>query len=101
MTSVIIAMIVLVLALIASLILNAACIWYIQKATRQVLFLEEEVEEITAAISNFTNHLKVVYEMEVFYGDETLRYLLDHAGDIIRAFGDEEVENSIKEMEDL
>lgn len=100
MTTVIIAMIILVLVLMASLVLNAMCIWYIQRATKQVLFLEEEVEEITAAIANFTNHLKVVYEMEMFYGDETLRYLLDHAGDIIRAFSDDEVEEAESELED-
>ena len=93
-------MIILVLVLMASLVLNAKCICIYKRATKQVLFLEEEVEEITAAIANFTNHLKVVYEMEMFYGDETLRYLLDHAGDIIRAFSDDEVEETESELED-
>ena len=30
-------------------------------------------------IDNFTNHSQSVYEMEMFYGDETLGALIEHA----------------------
>ena len=30
-------------------------------------------------ISSFAAHLKAVYELESFYGDDTLRHLLNHA----------------------
>jgi 2-iminoacetate synthase ThiH len=29
-------------------------------------------------IKSYRNHMKVVYEMEMFYGDETLKHLMDH-----------------------
>jgi 2-iminoacetate synthase ThiH len=29
-------------------------------------------------ITSYRNHIKAVYEMEMFYGDETLQHLMDH-----------------------
>ena len=37
-------------------------------------------------MKRFASHLKSVYEMEAFYGDETLRHLLRHAIDIMDLF---------------
>ena len=31
-------------------------------------------------IDDFANHTRDVYELEMFYGDETLKSLMDHAG---------------------
>jgi L-arabinose isomerase len=31
------------------------------------------------SVEGFSNHLKFVYELEMYYGDETLKGLIDHA----------------------
>jgi hypothetical protein len=33
---------------------------------------------VSTEIEHFADHLKSIYEMEMFYGDETLQGLLDH-----------------------
>ena len=33
-------------------------------------------------ITNYRVHLKSIYSMEMFYGDETLKFLLDHTRSI-------------------
>ena len=39
----------------------------------------ESISEIFTRIDAFQDHLKTVYEMPTFYGDETLQGLLEHA----------------------
>jgi hypothetical protein len=76
----------LIICLIASILMNTFLMWYIWRALQQTNYYELELREVTGVIQNFTNHLETVYEMEMFYGDETLRYLLQHARDLTEAF---------------
>lgn len=85
MTSIII-IIALIICFIISVLMNIFLMWYIWRALQQVSYYELELSEVVGAIQNFTNHLEVVYEMEMFYGDETLRYLLQHARDLTETF---------------
>lgn len=89
---------ILILLLTLSLAGHAAAIWYGINLLRQVKYYDEELTETITVINNFTNHLKSVYELETFYGDETLRHLLQHAQDLTSVFdqynlySDEELE---------
>ena len=44
-----------------------------------LLFVGENLSDLTQMIASYRNHIKVVYEMEMFYGDETLKSLMEHA----------------------
>jgi hypothetical protein len=76
----------LILLLTLSLVAHAAAAWYTINLLRQVKYYDEELTENITVINNFTNHLKSVYELETFYGDETLRHLLEHAQDLTSVF---------------
>lgn len=77
---------ILSICLIASIILNVFLVWFAWKSLKQIAEYDEELTELTQIMKGFGNHLQSVYEMEMFYGDETLRHLLRHAGDIISLF---------------
>jgi len=77
---------VLLLMLTFSLIVHGGAVWYTINLLRQVKYYDEELTENITVINNFTNHLKSVYELETFYGDETLRHLLEHAQDLTSVF---------------
>jgi predicted PurR-regulated permease PerM len=76
----------LLLILAASLIVHGAVVWYVINLMRQIRYYDEELTENITVITNFTNHLRSVYELETFYGDETLRHLLEHAQDLTSVF---------------
>ena len=78
--------IILLLMLIVSLVVHGAVAWYLINLVNQVKYYDEELTENITVITNFTNHLRSVYEMETFYGDETLRHLLAHAEDLASVF---------------
>jgi hypothetical protein len=77
---------ILSLILLLSVTINIFLIWFSWKSLKQIAEYDEELTEISLIMKRFTNHLKGVYELESFYGDETLRHLLRHAIDIIEVF---------------
>ena len=60
--------------------------WFAWKSLRQIATYDEELTELIQIIKNFSVHLQSVHDMEMFYGDETLRHLMRHASDIIETF---------------
>tara|TARA_Y100000593_G_C4076620_1_gene221798 strand:+ start:120 stop:476 length:357 start_codon:yes stop_codon:yes gene_type:complete len=81
-------MVVLVIALLFSIALNIGLVWYSFSAIRQIRFYDDELKEMMSIIDSFCTHLKNVYQMDMFYGDETLRHLLRHAQGITEVFQD-------------
>ena len=74
--------------LILSFALNAILIWYTKESIRKFTFIAENIQDLSNSIEDYSRHLKNVYEMEMFYGDETLKALIDHTRDLATSFGD-------------
>ena len=74
--------IILAIVLVFSLSFNALLIWYSRQLTAKLAFIYDNIGEVSEIIANYRVHLKNVYSMEMFYGDETLKFLLDHTKSI-------------------
>jgi len=70
------------LILCLSVIINAALMWYGYLLLKKVMYVSGNTSEIIEAVENYRKHLTGVFELEMFYGDETLQSLLDHTGDL-------------------
>ena len=66
------------LEIILSAILTLSLL-YARTAIVRIVSVSEELSDLQQMADSFAYHLKVVYELDSFYGDETLRGLLDHA----------------------
>mgnify|MGYP003388877149 CR=1 FL=1 len=64
---------------IVSVILNIGLIVYAKAAISRLVLVSEELGDLQDMINSFLNHIKQVYEMDMFYGDQTLQGLLEHA----------------------
>jgi len=62
-----------------SVLFNILIIGYTRKAITELLLISEELVDIQEMVNSFANHIKAVYGMEIFYGDETLKSLMEHA----------------------
>ncbi len=67
--------------------------WYIIQAVRQIKVAEqythdliEGIEELKNHMQDYTIHVHNVNEMEMFYGDETLRELIRHGKALVDTF---------------
>jgi len=69
----------LILALSFSVSVNAFLFWFARKSSSRLSIVASNIDEIMGALENFEIHLETLYEMETFYGDETLHNVLMHA----------------------
>jgi len=94
--------VILITVLVASLIFNGVMFWYLQKLTQRLTFIYQNIGEVSEIITNYRAHLKSVYSMEMFYGDETLQYLMDHTRSISTLLEDfEDQEFFLEEFESV
>ena len=59
--------------------LNVLIFIYARNAVAQLLTVSEELGDLQEMIGRFSEHVRSVYSLEMFYGDETLKYLMEHA----------------------
>ncbi len=64
-----------------SVIVNVGLVIYVRAAIARLLLVSEELGDLQDMIDSFLDHTKSVYEMEMFYGDQTLQSLSQHVRD--------------------
>ena len=67
------------LIIIVSMGINILLFVYSRNVAQRLVLISEEINDLRAAADSFASHVKSVYEMEMFYGDQTLQALMDHA----------------------
>ena len=72
----------LIIGFALSLSLNGLFFWYLRKTTGRLLFISENLNDLISIIGVYRKHLKALYEMEMFYGDEVLQNLIDHTNSL-------------------
>ena len=90
----------LILALLMSITANILAFWYIRVVLGKLMFVGENISDLVTMVTNYKNHLKGVYEMEMFYGDETLKFLMEHTNSLLEVLEEyEDINNIIKPPE--
>ena len=97
--------VILSIVLAVSLIFNGLMYWYSRQLTQKLSFIYDNIGDVSELITNYRTHLKSVYSMDMFYGDETLKFLIDHTrsiSDLLEDYEDPEffVEEFMEEDED-
>ncbi len=59
--------------------MNVGFFIYTRSILSRLLFISEELGDLQDMINNFSNHIANVYNLEMFYGDQTLGALMEHA----------------------
>jgi len=66
-----------------SVFINIVFVFYARWLIGILKAREEDVNILADNIAEYVNHVKSVHEMEVFYGDQTLRSLIEHGTDVV------------------
>ncbi len=75
--------IVLAAALMISITITSFVIWYSIRLSRTLIYFSENMNDLLDMLSDYSNHVKSVYGLESFYGDQVLHNLLKHSRDIV------------------
>ena len=63
---------------------NLILFFYVRWLLKTVAAINQDVDAISNMIQVFLEHLKAIYELETFYGDQTLKNLLIHSQDLVK-----------------
>ena len=78
----------LIVALILSIIANFFGVWYIRKLLAKVLFVSQNLTDLVDLLVTYRNHLRKIYSMEMFHGDETIQFLIQHTNSLLDVLED-------------
>jgi len=73
----------LTLFLLISFISNLILVWYIRKLIQEFKFISGNVGTTTESLNDFVGHLERLYELETYYGDESLKSLIVHSKELL------------------
>jgi hypothetical protein len=90
----------LYIILCTSIVFNVFFIWYIRNLLSQLYFVANNMSDLVDETISFRDHLSSVYELETFYGDETLAGLLVHVGQYSETLSDFEEIYALLDEED-
>ena len=67
---------------IISSVVNVVFLLYARWLLKNIVIINEDVEAVSLMINDFSEHIKGVHELEMFYGDETLASLMRHSKEL-------------------
>ena len=79
----------LALALTLSVGVNILLIWFSKEQSRRLSYVSQNLGDLVELIANYREHLRKVYSLEMFYGDETLESLMEHSRSLVMLLQDE------------
>ena len=62
-----------------SLSINVLLLFYVRWMIKILAVANEDTNNLMIIINDFSNHLKSIHELEMFYGDENLKALIEHS----------------------
>jgi hypothetical protein len=62
-----------------SIVFNVGLFMYARYAIAQLLSVSEELGDLQQMTLSFSSHIESIYRLEMFYGDETIGALREHA----------------------
>ena len=69
----------LAIALSISALINVVFFWLLLGQSSRLSIVADNSSDLIEIIKSFRGHVKAVYSLDAFYGDETLEGLLEHA----------------------
>jgi hypothetical protein len=64
---------------LVSLCVNILFLFYLRWLLKTLAIINQDTENLTLIIKDFSKHLEGIHELEMFYGDETLKGLIEHS----------------------
>ena len=68
--------------LVISLCINTLLFFYIRWLLSNIKRIYQDLEFMSERVDNFSSHVSSLYELEMFYGDESLQSLMAHAKEL-------------------
>ena len=78
----------IIVFLLFSLSLNVLLIWFLRGVTSRLMLVSENMSDLLGHVVEYGSNLKSVSEMELYYGDETIRGVIQHTQMLLEVLSD-------------
>jgi len=78
----------LIIALFLSILVNLLALWYIRKLLAKILFVSQNLTDLVDLLTTYRNHLQRLFQLEMYYGDETMKFLIKHTRSLLDVLED-------------
>tara|TARA_R110001583_G_scaffold6509_5_gene32995 strand:- start:16828 stop:17214 length:387 start_codon:yes stop_codon:yes gene_type:complete len=68
----------LIIILLVSTVANIFMFLFARDQSQRISYFSQNITDLIEILSDYNKHLKKIYSLEMFYGDETLSHLLEH-----------------------
>ncbi len=89
------------LFLFLSVSLNILLIWFLRGLTSRLVLVSDNMSDLLDYIVQYGSSLKSVYEMELYYGDETIRGLVQQTQMLLEVLSDFEEIYAVTDDEEM
>ena len=87
----------LVIALAVSVSINLFVFWYIRDILGRLTWISQNINDVAEVIGIHQQHLKAVFKLEQFYGDQEIQTLMEHTRETIEIL--EDYQTAVLELE--
>tara|TARA_R100000152_G_C6734859_1_gene159153 strand:+ start:242 stop:631 length:390 start_codon:yes stop_codon:yes gene_type:complete len=89
------------IALLASVIANIFAFWYNRRLLSKLWFIAENIGDLVDLLTNYRIHLKTLFELEDYYGDENIKFVLSHTTSLLEVLEEyEDIYNIVEELQE-
>jgi len=74
--------------LYVSALINIFFLWYTYQFLIENSKIEDDMNIMFESTEKFSEHLEQIHELEMYYGDENLQYLIDHSRELLNQYID-------------
>ena len=78
----------IIVFLLFSLSLNVLLIWFLRGVTSRLMLVSENMSDLLGHVVEYGSNLKSVSEIELYYGDETIRGVIQHTQMLLEVLSD-------------
>lgn len=71
--------------LFLSLAANIILVWYCKKLVKNLWYGVQNVDELQRLLNEYSSSLQSLYELQDYYGDETIKVAIDNTKTIVEA----------------
>tara|TARA_B100000085_G_scaffold278087_1_gene299360 strand:+ start:115 stop:507 length:393 start_codon:yes stop_codon:yes gene_type:complete len=79
----------LIIILILSLVLNLLLLWFAREQSTKITYVSQNIGDLVEIIASYRDHLKAIYQLDTYYGDDNIKYLFEHTRSLIQIIEEE------------
>ena len=79
----------LTIALIISVMTNIFLFWFAREQSTKITYVSQNIGDLVELVSSYRDHLKAIYQLDTYYGDENIKFLFDHTRSLLTVIEEE------------